>query len=72
MCGKGSYEEEALEFDKNLLALFRQYENNIKCELSEMDLIGITEGAFVYDFLMTIKDRLPDVLELDKRGDYEN
>ena len=72
MCGKNSYDEESLEFDKNLLSLFRQYERNVKREFSEKDLIEITQNALIYDFLMTTKDRLPNVLERDKRGEYES
>jgi len=72
MRGKGSYEEEGLDFDKNLLALFRRYESNVKGEFSEKDLIEITQNALIYDFLMTTKDRLPNVLERDKRGEYES
>ena len=70
MCGKDSYEEEGLEFDKNLLALFRQYERNVKWKLTEDDLKGIIQEAFVYDFLVTVKDSLTEILEGDKRGDY--
>jgi hypothetical protein len=72
MCGNGRYEEEGLEFDKNLLAVFRQYERNVKCELSEKEFAEITQKAFISDFLTAIKDRLPEVLEKDKRGDYES
>ena len=72
MFGKNSYEEESLEFDKDLLSLFRQYERNAKCEFSGKDLIEITENTMVYDFLMTIKDRLPDILVRNKRGDYKS
>lgn len=72
MCGKDNYEKEGLDFDKDLLALFRRYESNVKGEFSEKDMIAITNEALIYDFLITVKDRLPDVLERDKRGEYEN
>ena len=72
MCETGNYEEENLEFDKELLALFRRYESNVKCELSEKDMIEITNEALIYDFLITVIDRLPGVVERDKRGEHES
>ena len=72
MCGKGIYEEEGLEFDKNILALFRQYERDVKCELTEKEFEEITQEAFISDFMTAIKDRLPDILEKDKRGEYDS
>jgi len=72
MCVKGVYEEEVLEFDKNILALFRQYQRDVICELSEKEFTELTQEAFISDFLTAIKDRLPDVLKKDKRGDYES
>ena len=71
MCTNGSYEEEGLEFDKNLLALFMRYERDVKCELTEKEFAEITHEAFISYFLTAIKDRLPDILEKDKRGEYE-
>lgn len=56
MCGKDGYEEESLEFDKDLLSLFRQYEKNVKGEFSKKDPLDITQNALIYDFLMTVKD----------------
>jgi len=72
MCKKGNYEGEGLEFDKELLALFRQYESNVKCEFSEKDMIEITTEALIYDFLITVIDRLPDVVKRDKRGECKS
>jgi len=69
MCGNNSYEEESLDFDKELLSLFRQYERNTKCEFSEKDMMEITQDALINDFLITIKDRLYEVLEKDKCGE---
>lgn len=72
MCGRGFDEEEVLEVDKKMLASFRQYENYVKFMLSEEDLKEVTEGALINDFLIAVKDRLPDVLERDKRGKYDD
>ena len=72
MCANGTYEEEGLEFDKNLLALFRQCERDVKCELTEKEFTEITQEALISEFMTAIKDRLPDVLERDKREIYES
>jgi hypothetical protein len=70
MYRKGIYEEEGLEFDKNILALFRQYERDVKCEITEKEFEEISQEAFISDFMTAIKDRLPDLLEKDERGEY--
>ena len=66
MCGKSNYNEEALEFDFQLLQLFRVYEVDVKAELSSDEMESIAQEQLMKSFLESVKHRLPEALERDQ------
>jgi hypothetical protein len=71
MCGAGDLREEELDLDKELLKLWKHFVQFSRNLLTEEENKETADSQFTNGFYAAVQDRLPKVLEMEKKGELE-